>query len=341
MRSPNFDDLPSPQRNKTGWPWTGDGSKLPETTPGGRPWPLISVITPSFNQGRFIEETIRSVLLQGYPNLEYIIIDGGSTDKTLEIIRKYEKWISFWVSEPDEGQADAVNKGWEKANGPILGWLNSDDIYASGAFYAVAHAWLEASEPLMIYGDAYSTDITLSPYKKKTMKGYSLKAMLSGKRMPQPSVFISKKLFSELGPLNQSLYYSLDFEYFLRAWLKPNIEKYFYVPQVLAYSRRYADTKCQSGGSQRVEENFRILEMVWKRQLNAYHTYKEWRLAYASSLVLLAQRYFENGSLFKGVSLLGVAFRWSSLGVWNVVKALPRFFLKRGRGLVYKKRAKG
>lgn len=96
--------------------------------PDGKPWPKISIVTPSFNQGQYIEETIRSILLQGYPNLEYIVIDGGSTDGAVDVIRKYEKWLTYWVSEPDKGQADAINKGLERCTGEIFNWINSDDI---------------------------------------------------------------------------------------------------------------------------------------------------------------------------------------------------------------------
>src|ERR1700738_1526878 len=110
----------------TGWPWTTETPRLPAVRPDGSRWPRITIVTPSFNQGQFIEETIRSVLLQGYPNLEYIIIDGGSTDNTVEIIKKYEPWIACWVSEKDRGQSDALNKGFARATGQILAWLCSD-----------------------------------------------------------------------------------------------------------------------------------------------------------------------------------------------------------------------
>jgi glycosyltransferase involved in cell wall biosynthesis len=105
--------------------------------PGGTPWPGIAVVTPSFNQGKFIEETIRSVLLQGYPKLEYIIVDGGSTDESIEVIRRYSPWLSHWVSEPDRGQADAINKGLLMATAGVFNFINSDDLLTMGALAAV------------------------------------------------------------------------------------------------------------------------------------------------------------------------------------------------------------
>ena len=122
-------DLPPPPPGRTGWPWTVASPAVPETAPGGAPWPRITIVTPSFNQGQFLEETIRSVLLQGYPNLEYIIIDGGSNDNSIEIINRYKNWISYWISEKDRGQAHAINKGIDRSTGEVLAWLNSDDVY--------------------------------------------------------------------------------------------------------------------------------------------------------------------------------------------------------------------
>jgi glycosyltransferase involved in cell wall biosynthesis len=108
--------------------------------PDGLPWPRISIVTPSYNQGDFIEETIRSVLLQGYPNLEYIVIDGGSTDQTIDVIRRYEKWLAYWVSEKDDGQPQAINKGLSRATGELFNWINSDDLLLPGALAAIGGA---------------------------------------------------------------------------------------------------------------------------------------------------------------------------------------------------------
>ena len=120
VSTPTLSALPPPPDGKTGWPWTEASPSFPAFMPNGAEWPKISIITPSFNQAIYLEETIRSVLLQGYPNLEFFIIDGGSTDASVEIIRKYEKWLSGWVSEKDSGQSEAINKGFSRCTGEIF-----------------------------------------------------------------------------------------------------------------------------------------------------------------------------------------------------------------------------
>src|SRR5262249_38814525 len=137
MRSPSFSELPATPPGKTGWPWTEGQPVQDECMPEGQPWPRVSIVTPSYNQGSFLEETIRSVLLQGYPNLEYSVIDGGSTDESVEVLRRYEPWLTRWVSEADAGQSAAINLGFLPATGDVFGWLNSDDVYEPGA---LAHA---------------------------------------------------------------------------------------------------------------------------------------------------------------------------------------------------------
>jgi glycosyltransferase involved in cell wall biosynthesis len=297
----------------------------------GRPWPKISVVTPSYNQGKFIEEAIRSVLLQRYPNLEYIIIDGGSVDNTVEVINRYKEWLSHWVSEKDRGQAHAVNKGWASASGEILGWLNSDDVYAPNALFAVAEAWYEAGKPGMLYGDALSANVFLLPHSKKSMKGYSLKTMLLGKSMPQPAVFISKGFFSKNGPLDETLHYALDFEFFLRAWLHPGSQSFCYVPKVLAYSRRYGETKCQTGGASHARENVSVLRRMWQDHIGGYHISRQWRKAFAVAMGRQSIRYLDSGNILEAFKVLSEAFMWSPRIAQNMAKPFGRFVIEKLR----------
>src|ERR1700687_3909147 len=120
MHCPRLTELPPPPKGNTGWPWTVESPALPPLRHDGSPWPRISIVTPSYNQGAFLEETILSVVNQGYPNVEHIIIDGASTDATLSVLHRYSDAVSYWVSEPDRGQGHAINKGMEHATGDIL-----------------------------------------------------------------------------------------------------------------------------------------------------------------------------------------------------------------------------
>src|SRR5262249_26474448 len=140
MPCPTLAELAPPPPAKTGWPWTVETSSLPPLRLDGTPWPRVSIVTPSYNQGQFIEETIRSVLLQGYPDLEYIVSDGGSSDKSVEIIKKYQSWLAYWVSERDNGQSHAIKKGLARATGDLFNWINSDDVLLPGALAAVGGA---------------------------------------------------------------------------------------------------------------------------------------------------------------------------------------------------------
>ena len=137
-RSPPRIPGPAAQR---GWPWIGEPEPPPR--PVGDAWPRISVVVPSFNQGRFLEEALRSILLQGYPHLELLVLDGGSTDASVEILERYDGQIDFWVSEGDEGQSDAINKGFRRASGDLLTFFGSDDVYLPGAFFDAARRWSE------------------------------------------------------------------------------------------------------------------------------------------------------------------------------------------------------
>jgi len=146
MPCPTLSELPPPPLGKAGWPWTKESPQLPDAMPDGHPSSRVSIVTPSYNQEQFIEETVRSVLLQGYPNLEYIITDGGSTDDSVDTIHKHEPWLAYWVSEPDRGQAHGINKGFLRSGGDILGWINTDDTYEKGAVSLVAAFMAERPE---------------------------------------------------------------------------------------------------------------------------------------------------------------------------------------------------
>lgn len=177
--------------------------------------PKISIITPSFNQARFLEETIISVLNQNYLNLEYIIIDGGSTDGSVEIIKKYEKHLAYWISEKDNGQSEAINKGLKKSSGEIVAWLNSDDLYFQDTFSTVAKVFTENPDVDLIYGDVenfYSDGRTESYINKM----FEPNDFLSRVAIHQPSVFWRKKIHEETGYLDETLHYLMDYDLWMR-----------------------------------------------------------------------------------------------------------------------------
>jgi glycosyltransferase involved in cell wall biosynthesis len=230
-------ELPPPPDGKTGWPWTEEG-RIPSNEDVR--WPKISIVTPSYNQAPFLEETIRSVLLQGYPNLEYIIIDGGSTDGSVEIIRKYEKWLAYWVSEPDQGQSNAINKGWRRATGEICAWLNSDDVYLPGALKNVARSFIEYPEKELLYGDLLYID------QKSTISGYlrapdfSLERLVYENYIPQPTTFLKRAALERVGYLNEDLHFCMDYDLWLR--IAAN-RRSFYLPRTLAAFRFHPQSK--------------------------------------------------------------------------------------------------
>ena len=242
MRCPTLNELPPPP-GKTGWPWTEESPQLPDTVPDGRPWPRVSIVTPSYNQAQFIEETIRSVLLQGYPNLEYIVIDGGSTDGSVDIIRRYEHWLAYWVSELDRGQSHAINKGWARARGDILAWLNSDDFYQPGAVQAAVRYLLDHPDVSMVYSDNFRCDVFGRPLGVYRSGPFDLRIALSGKgvHISQPTTFIRREILERIGPVEESLHLAMDADLFFRI---ASVGKLGYIPnRVLATGRIHQSAK--------------------------------------------------------------------------------------------------
>lgn len=179
--------------------------------------PLVSIITPSYNQAHFIEETIRSVLSQDYPRLEYIIVDGGSTDGSPEIIRRYADRLAWWVSERDRGQTDALNKGFARAKGEILAWLNSDDTYLPGAIREVV-TFLQAHPQVgMVYGDANLTDETGQVLGRFPARQTDYRRLRQGYvHIPQQAAFFRASLWRQVGPLDPSFYFAMDYDLWVR-----------------------------------------------------------------------------------------------------------------------------
>lgn len=213
MHNPSLHELPDPPSGEVGWPWTKQRDPFPATQPNGKSWPKISVVTPSYNQGEFIEETIRSVLLQGYPNLEYIVVDGGSTDETVDILEKYDPWIDDWVSEPDNGQAHAINKGLRNATGDIHAWLNSDDLYVPGALRDAANAFVATDCDALSGGRALID-------RESNVTGWSVPVSSSpeegGTPWAQDSTLWRSYVYEEIGYLDESYDFAMDYEFFLR-----------------------------------------------------------------------------------------------------------------------------
>jgi glycosyltransferase involved in cell wall biosynthesis len=211
----------------------------------GQPWPRVSIVTPSYNQGRFVEETIRSVLLQGYPNLEYIVIDGGSTDGSVEIIKKYEKWLTYWVSEPDRGQSHAINKGFEKATGVLYGWVNSDDSLLKDALKSVARAYLASPEAGAWCGSTLYVDVNGKRNGVREPPRHLDAETIAGwneNSFGQPATFFSRRAWQECAPLDENLQYGMDLDLWIRIAQKFAFER---LGEVLATERLHKDCKTE------------------------------------------------------------------------------------------------
>jgi len=207
-------DLPSPPEGKIGWPWTEQTEVLPDKMPDGSDWPRISIVTPNYNYGHFIEETIRSILLQGYPNLEYIIIDGASTDNSVEIIKKYERWLFYWVSEKDRGQSNAINKGLEKCTGEIFNWINSDDFLEIGGLQNISTAFKNFD---VLAGKV--KDFSEINEKEQIHIHHNLSAinLLKNKYCyHQPGIWLRTEKIKKIGAFREDLYLCFDWELAIR-----------------------------------------------------------------------------------------------------------------------------
>lgn len=243
MRCPTLRELPPPPAGKTGWPWTEETTSAVAAMSDNLRSPRLSVVTPSYNQAEFIEETIRSVLLQGYPNLEYIVIDGGSNDRSVEIIRKYEKWLAYWVTEKDNGQTHAINKGFTHSTGEICAYLNSDDVYLPNALRNVAAFFNEHSDTTLAYGDCQIIDGASRVDDLWIAPEFNLEELLFRCYVAQPATFWRKSALS-VGAFRAEMHYAFDYEMWLR--LAVTGKKLSHLPLLLAQHRKAEGTKTVS-----------------------------------------------------------------------------------------------
>lgn len=249
-------DLPAPPRGREGWPWTVGTPPL--SVDVGDAWPRVSIVTPSLNQGAFVEETIRSVLLQGYPNLQYIVIDGGSSDGTPAILEKYSPWIDFQVSEPDRGQSDAINKGLRQSDGAWFNWLNSDDYLMPGALAALAAAARGTAKPVV-------SGVTLNIGIPDLEPRYAARAdaewpgVLFNLGVNQPGSLLRMAAVRLCGPVREDLSLCMDLDLWIRLALAHGPGAVEQIPMVVATYRYHASSKTCSASDVFAKEEFRVL----------------------------------------------------------------------------------
>jgi len=264
----------------------------------------VSVITPSYNQGQFIERTIQSVLAQNIEDLEYVVFDGGSTDATVEVLQKYEDRLR-WVSQPDGGQADAVNRGLAATTGEIIGWLNSDDVYYPNALRRVLEIFAARPDIDVIYGMADYIDIDDRPYDSYPTEPFDFEWLKSVCFICQPALFFRRSVVERFGPLDPKLAYCMDYEYWLR--IAAAGARFHYLAEKLAGSRMYDETKTQRAKlairqeiNDMLKRHFQVVPDRWLF-VYAYHI-AEQKIPEARS-----RKFF----LYLGAQIVRAAFRWN------------------------------
>jgi len=221
--------------------------------------PLVTIITPSFNQDKYLEATIKSVLGQDYPHIEYFIVDGGSTDGSIDIIRKYKDKISWWVSEKDNGQGDAINKGMTRASGDIIAWVNSDDLYLKGAISKAVEAIENKPDCGFVFSNVLSIDADTKIINTMRYGNWGVADLASFKIIGQPSVFMNRKILEETGFLDETYNLLLDPHLWLRIALKSDI---YYIDDYWAAARYHSEAKNSAQGPNYPKDAIRLINWM-------------------------------------------------------------------------------
>lgn len=262
--------------------------------------PLVSVITPSLNQGRFIEETILSVKGQNYPRVEHLVIDGGSTDATLEILRRYDHLV--WLSEQDRGQADAVNKGFQLAKGEIIGWLNSDDVYVPGAVERVVGYLLDHPDIDVVYGDC--NEINEEGGTVRIVKAHPIdlkRLLLLDFILYQPTFFFRRCAIERIGLVNVELHVGLDYDYIVRAVRTCAVA---YIPATLAAFRTHSNSKTFTHPGRFLEDHLTVFDDVFSDPALSVELAKFKRRAHGNAYLCGGEQSFMAGRLSEARSRL-------------------------------------
>lgn len=292
----NYTNFPEPTINKNGWPWIMPSNL--DRVLNNKNYPKISIITPSFNQGEFIEETIRSIVLQNYPNLEYIIVDGGSTDNTLSVIKKYEKWIDIIISEPDAGQSDAINKGWKLATGEVTTWINSDDYLSENTLFNVANIAHNYGCDNIIIGNVINFYTDNNTQKLIKQYNINLNSVLRfwdrRSNWHQPGMFFPMKKIIKTNYLDISFHYSMDFDLICKLLLDTKV---IYAKDVFTYFRLHDNSKGVEFPEKTILEKFHISSIYWNHSYNRFTAkdfIKSWHWFIKLSLKLFLNKRLKN-----------------------------------------------
>jgi glycosyltransferase involved in cell wall biosynthesis len=289
-------NFPKPLQAHDGWPWENE-SPAPTTMPDGFAWPRISIVTPSYNQAQFVEETVRSVLLQGYPNLEYIVMDGASTDGSVEILRRYEQFLDYWASAKDGGHAPALISGFQQATGDILGFVNSDDILLPGALWEVGRSFAGRPDAELAVGKSVLIDTETRvtyPVLGLAPTFHSLLFWGSG-GFNQPASFWKREAMLEVGIFDVSYFFSFDYDMYLRLTRRKRAHR---INRYLAAFRMQPDSKTST------LRNVKLQDDAALQQQHGIGKYPQWmrRLMRA----YYHGRYLTQAGLFKLYIQLGL-----------------------------------